>query len=77
MSFQDFELINIDGVNYCKCKKCGAVLSTGIIGLSQHWADCSGYNFYRDIMATAKNNTLDINTVEKIIEKHKTLTHGR
>jgi len=59
------------GPHLFKCTKCGDTLSSGIINLSSHWADCSGKDFMRDLKTAAENKTLDIKLLNQIKEHHE------
>ncbi len=51
MGLDDFEHIEKDGLNFYKCKGCGEVLPSGIVGISSHWAGCTGKGFYDTLTA--------------------------
>lgn len=67
MSLKDFELI---GDHKVKCKTCGLVLPTGIAGISEHWANCTGKDFYSAIIKAALSDELSFDKIEELQDKH-------
>lgn len=49
-----------------RCKNCGAILETGILNLSDHWAACGGKDFYNALMELAKKSQLTEENLDRL-----------
>ena len=58
--------------NIWECLNCGALLNSGIITLSNHWADCTGKEFMKDLTKLKEDKNLNIDTLQDLQNKHET-----
>lgn len=52
------------------CPSCGKNLPSGIIGISNHWAECGGKKFQTELQAKIKDKDFGIEQLKQLQEKH-------
>lgn len=60
---------------WLRCKTCNIMIPSGIVSMSNHWSQCSGKEFYDDLMNLFHNTNGNVTPehIDELNKKHLTV----